>query len=103
VSTLVKQSRDLYRLFIKLYPDTLQRQFAAEMLDVFEEQIAEAWTGKGVSGCARVWCCVMAEVLHGPATLGFLQVLSVPVISLLSSSALFLLFFWVTGLAKACR
>jgi hypothetical protein len=103
VSIVVKQSRKFFRRFIKLYPDTLQRQFAAEMLDVFEEQVAEAWAKKGVFGFARVWCCVMAEVLHGPATRGFLQVFSVPAISLLSSSALFVLFFWAAGFTKACH
>jgi hypothetical protein len=103
VSTVVKQSREVYRLFIKLYPDTLQQQFAAEMLDVFEAQTADAWAEKGVSGLARVWCCVMAELLCGPVTLGILRTVSVPAVSLLSSSALFLLFFWITGLAKACH
>jgi hypothetical protein len=104
MSAVVKQSREIYRLLIKLYPSTLQRQFAAEMLDVFEEQLADAWSEKGVSGFARVWGCVMAEVLNGPAAQGVLKtVFGVPGASLLSSSALFLLFFWASGLANVCR
>jgi hypothetical protein len=104
VSTVAKRSREIYRLLIRLYPDTLQRQFAAEMLDVFEEQLADAWAEKGVSGFARVWGCVMAEVLNGPAAQRTLRtVFGVPGASLVSSSALFLLFFWASGLAKVCH
>jgi hypothetical protein len=74
------------------------------MLDVFEEQVAEAWAEKGVSGLARVWGCVIAEALNGPAAQKTLNVVfGVPGASLVSSSALFLLFFWASGLAKVCH
>jgi len=105
VNPVVRQSRELYRLVIKFYPHSLQREFAAEMLDVFGEQMADAWAEKGVLGFVRVWGSVIAEVLQGPASLSLLRpVLIVPAVSLFGSSALFILFFWGMGfLAKNCR
>jgi hypothetical protein len=102
MSRVVRSSRKVYSVLVKLYPATLRRGFAAEMLDVFEEQLEGAWTENGVSGLMQVWGCVIAEI-RGPAALRLLQTLfSIPTISLLSSSVLFLLFFWAGGFAKSC-
>ena len=61
MSRTIRASRELYRVLVKLYPAPLQRHFAAEMVDVFEEQLAEAWTETGVLGLIRVWSYVIAE------------------------------------------
>jgi len=103
MNRVVSSSRQVYSVLVRLYPATLQRRFAAEMLDVFEEQLAEAWTERGVSGLMQVWCCVVTEVIQGPAPRRLLQTLiGVPAISLLSSSVLFLLFFWAGGFTRPC-
>jgi hypothetical protein len=103
MSKAVRSSRQLYSVVVKLYPATLRRTFAAEMLDVFEAQLAEAWIQDGVFGLMQVWSCVITEVMQGPAPRRLLQTLiSVPAISLLSSSVLFLLFFWAGGFAGSC-
>jgi hypothetical protein len=103
MSKAVNSSRQLYSVLVKLYPERLQRSFATEMLDVFEEQLAEAWAKEGVFGLVQVWSRVIAEIIQGPAPLRLLQTLtSVPAISLMSSSVLFLLFFWAGGFARTC-
>lgn len=103
MSNAVRASRQMYRVLVRIYPARLQRTFAEEMVDVFEEQLADAWCRKGVFGLMQVWCCVITEVIQGPAVLRLVQTLiSVPTISLVSSSVLFLLFFWAGGFARPC-
>jgi hypothetical protein len=104
VKKTIRVSRQLYSVLVKLYPAPLQHHFAAEMVDVFELQLAEACAERGFLGLMRVWNCVLSEVFQGPGPLRLFQlVVSVPTIALVSSSALFLLFFWITGFTKTCR
>jgi len=104
VKPFVNGSLQLYRVLVKVYPAPLRHRYAAEMVDVFEEQLAGAWLEHGVYGLVRVWGSVLGETLQGPAALRLSQALvSVPVISLLSSSVLFLLFFWANGAGRPCR
>jgi len=100
----VRASLQLYGVIVRLYTATLQQQFGAEMLDVFEEQIEEAWAARGVAGLLQAWWCVFAEVIQDPAPRRVFQLLfGVPMLSLTTASFFFVLLFWASGFARTCR
>ena len=103
MSRAIRGSLRLYGVLLKLYPAGLRHRYAAEMVDVFEEQLNAASRERGVPGLIRVWCCVMAEVIEGPAVFDLSRRVRVPAVALLSSTSLFLFFFWVSGMAPRCR
>jgi hypothetical protein len=104
VNAPLRASLQLYRVIIRLYPDTLLKVFGAEMLCVFEEQIEEEWAARGWAGLLRVWRCVLAEVIQDRAPrLVFQALFGVPMLSLMAASFFFVLFFWASGFARSCR
>lgn len=108
MTTAIAASLRIYGALIRLYPPDLQRRYGPEMRDVFEEQLVQSCAREGLPGLVRVWLWVVAEVLGGPAPLRLIQALvSVPIISVLTSSLLFLIFYrvfyYVAGLTDACR
>ena len=102
-ATALNMSCRLYSLVMPLYPGTLRRQFGADMADVFEQQIRGECARHGFAGLARVWFDIVSDVIQSslPEEINWQRAL-VPVLSLLSSFALFALFFAANGLAKHC-
>jgi hypothetical protein len=95
-------------LIILMYPADLQRRYGSEMREVFQAQLTEAWAHEGACGFIRIWFWVIAEALRGPAPSRLIQALvSIPMVSVLSSSLWFLLFYrvfyYVSGLTSAGR
>ncbi len=108
MSKAIDASVRLYDALTLVYPADLQRRYGSEMREVFRAQLTEAWAREGVWGFIRVWFCVIAEVLKGPAPSRLIQTfVSIPVVSVLSSSLWFLLFYrvfyYVSGLTGAGR
>lgn len=61
VSALLEVSRKLYATSLVLYPNELRREFGAEMVEVFDEQVAEAYSRSGFPGLLRVWFSTTRE------------------------------------------
>lgn len=104
----IDASLRLYDAIILLYPADLQRRYGSEIREVFQAQLTDVWASEGVWGVIRIWFCVIAEVLRGPAPSRLIQAsVSIPIVSVLSSSLWFLLFYrvfyYVRGLTTAGR
>src|SRR5579864_3959238 len=101
--TLLDLSCRLYVWLLVLYPSALRGRFGEDMADVFEQQIWDAWKADNFFGIARVWSCAAEELIRialpGRLSQGTIRV---PVLSLLSSLALFLLFFWAVAPPVQC-
>jgi hypothetical protein len=96
-------NRRAYSFVLLLYPADFRWRFGPEMLEVFDRQIENARHSGGSARVGRVWADVSIEVIRD-AVLGRAMSLSfgVPVVAALSSSVLFLLFFWAAGFARHC-
>ncbi len=93
----------LYRWLLVLYPLKLRSRFGEDMADVFEQQIWDEWNAGKFSGVARVWSCAAEELFRIALPVRLSQgMIRVPVLSLLSSLALFLLFFWAVAPPVHC-
>ena len=103
MATLVDLSCRLYGWLLVLYPPALRGRFGEDMADVFEQQIRDAWKASRFSGVARVWSCAAEELIRialpGRLSQGAIRV---PVLSLIGSLALFLLFFWAVAPPVHC-
>ena len=103
MTTAITASCRVYRVMLYAYPSRLRAEFGEDMLSVFEQQLLDArHSGRPLEIC-RIWARVLWETAHlitmpfaVPANCGLTAM------SLLSSSALFLFFFWATGLARQC-
>jgi hypothetical protein len=103
LKTAINASCRIYRVILHAYPSRLRAEFGEDMLALFEQQLLDARRSGGPIEVCRTWLRTLCEAAHliavpfpAPASCG------IAVTSLLSSSALFLLFFWVTGLARHC-
>jgi hypothetical protein len=108
MTPVIAASLRIYGALIRLYPADLQRRYGPEMRDVFEEQLVQSCTREGLTGLVRVWLWVVAEVLRSPVPFRLIQgLVSVPIISVITSSFLFLIFYrvfyYVAGLTDAAR
>jgi hypothetical protein len=57
-------SAHLYGRLLLLYPDDLRRDFGAEMVLAFNDDMASARRDAGVRGVLRVWRCALGEVMR---------------------------------------
>jgi len=60
-STILDVSHKGYERFLILYPRDVRSDFGSEMIDVFNEQLTEAYSRSGFAGLLRVWCRAMLE------------------------------------------
>jgi hypothetical protein len=103
MTTVIAASCRLYRVFLFAYPPRLRDEFGFDMMSAFEQQLADAARDGGAIEVFRVWWRALWEMTH----IGVLSRLapascSIAALSLVSSSALFLLFFWAAGFAQHC-
>jgi hypothetical protein len=61
VPAVLEISRKVYATSLVLYPGELRREFGAEMVDVFDEQVSEAFFRRGFSGLLHVWFSTARE------------------------------------------
>ncbi len=92
---VLRVSCRLFEWMLVLYPPALRSQFGQEMMDVFEQQISEAWQLNRFPGIALVWSCAAEELIMvalparlNPATL------RTGAVSLLSTLAVFYFVLW---------
>ena len=100
-----KASSRTYGVLLTLYPRDLRLKFAEEMMEVFEQQVEDAWDERGFIGLVQVWLCTIRVLLCValPSQMGQ-PIFVVPTVSLISNSALFLaLLRELSPLADLCR
>lgn len=61
MSILLRFSIRVYAVMLFLYPGELRRDFGAEILDVFREDLDNGSSYRGVTGIASVWACALRE------------------------------------------
>jgi hypothetical protein len=103
MKTVIGASCRVYRVMLYVYPSRLRAEFGEDMLSVFEQQLRDARTTGGPLEVCRIWVRALWEAAHlvrlpCPARANC----GIAVMSLLSSSALFLFFIWAAGLARHC-
>ena len=54
----------LYGRILLLYPDDLCRDYGAEMVLAFHDDVESAHRNAGVRGVLRVWRCALSEILR---------------------------------------
>ena len=62
IDTLQLSSR-FYRSLLAFYPEDLRREYGAEMVLVFADDLACALRNTGLRGVLRVWRCAAAEFI----------------------------------------
>jgi len=99
---VIEASCRVYRIILLAYPARLRQEFGLDMLAVFEEQLQDA-SREGLRKMIRVWTRAVWETVRvaapahlAPGSYG------IAVLSLLSSSVLFLLLFWAGGFGRHC-
>jgi hypothetical protein len=60
-SAILEVSRKVFATSLVLYPDELRSEFGAEMVEVFDEQVSEAYFRSGLPGLVRVWFSAIRE------------------------------------------
>lgn len=62
-STILDVSHKVYERSLIFYPEDLRGHFASEMIEDFDEQVSEAYSGSGLAGLLRVWFRAMREIV----------------------------------------
>jgi hypothetical protein len=53
-----------YRRLLMLYPEDLRRDFGAEMLEAFEDDLSAECTAQSIGGAIRVWRIALRETIQ---------------------------------------
>jgi hypothetical protein len=83
-----------YSALLLLYPASLRRHFGEEMVQVFGDEIRDAYHEDGWMGVARIWARAGREILL-VALPGHLRIVGLSLVSALSAGCLFLLYCWL--------
>jgi hypothetical protein len=89
---LVKSSCYAYNLLLFFYPYSLRSRFQQQMASLFEDQAFLSWEQSGYRGVLKCWWRAIAELLC-VALPARLDSLKIPVLSILISIFLTVLFF----------
>lgn len=96
VSVVLQASRKVYATALVLYPDELRGEFGAEMVEVFDEQVSEAYSRSGFRGLLRVWFSATGEFVT-IALPGRLAERMVPIVAVTAALALLVWFAGYVG------
>jgi hypothetical protein len=61
-SPILDISGKVYRRSLICYPKDLRDDFGSEMMEVFEEQVSDAYSRRGFVGILRVWFSATREI-----------------------------------------
>jgi hypothetical protein len=92
-SAVLEVSRKIYERSLVLYPRELRRDFGAEMVEVFDERVSEAYSRSGFPGFLRVWFSATREFVT-IALPSRLAERGVPIIAVMATLALMV---WFAG------
>ena len=93
VSVVLEISRKVYATSLVLYPNELRGKFGTEMVEVFDEQVSEAYSRSGFTGLLRVWFSATREFVT-IALPGRLAARMVPIVGVTATLALLV---WFAG------
>ena len=92
-SAVIDASCKIYETSLAFYPDDLRSEFGEEMVEVFEEQLSDAYGAQGIRGFLRIWLCTVREFVTIAVT-GQLARCTVPVLAVATA---FVLMIWLAG------
>jgi hypothetical protein len=92
-SSVLEVSRKVYQSSLALYPSELRRDFGAEMVEVFHEQVSEAYFRRGFPGLLRVWFRATREFV----TVALPARLSEHMVPIVGATAALALMAWFAG------
>jgi hypothetical protein len=96
--TALKISASVYGVLLFLYPEELRRDFAEEMVDVFEQQLRGEWEQSGPAGMVCVWSRALWELFSIALPIQICAPIVVaPTVGVLSSSASFAVLLGTLG------
>jgi hypothetical protein len=93
VSDVLEGSHTVYERSLVLYPKDLRRDFGAEMVEVFDEQISEAYSESGFPGLLRVWFGATRELV----TVALHARLAERIVPIVAVTATLALMTWFAG------
>jgi hypothetical protein len=64
MTAMVRMGRRLYSASLPLYPAELRREFGAEMVEAFTDDMEDACRHRGFKATARVWGRALSELLR---------------------------------------
>jgi hypothetical protein len=101
--SILALSRKFYRRSLACYPRDLRDDFGGEMMEVFDEQLSDAYSTGGYVGVLRVWFSATCEIVT-VALPGRLAERAVPIIAVTASLAFMLWFASYIGavMQEAC-
>lgn len=62
-SSILDASRKVFERSLVCYPKELRDDFGSEMMEVFDEQVTDAYAGGGYVGLLRVWFNAVREIV----------------------------------------
>ena len=92
-SAVLDISHKVYQRSAALYPRDLHGHFGTEMIEVFDEQVAEAYSRSGFRGLLRVWLDATWELVTVALPGRFAERMA-PVVGVTAAMALML---WFAG------
>lgn len=90
-SIILDVSHRVYERSLVLYPKDLRGNFGDEMIEVFDEQVWEAYCRRRFSGLVRVWGRTLQEIVT-VALPGRLAERAIPIVAVTVTSVLMLWF-----------
>ena len=93
VSAVLEVSHKIYERSLVIYPSELRRDFGTEMIEVFDQQLSEAFSRSGFPGVLRVWFSATREFVT-IALPGRLAERMVPIVAVTAALALLV---WFAG------
>lgn len=93
VWAVLEVSRKVYERSLVLYPSELRREFGTEMVEVFNEQVSEAYYRRGFSGLLRVWFSATREFV----TIALPDRLAKRMVPIVAVTAALALMVWFVG------
>ena len=90
-TTILDVSHKVYERSLIFYPKYLRGDFASEMIEVFDEQVSDAYSRSGFAGLLRVWFSATREIFT-VAFPGRLAERAIPILAVMTASA-FMLWF----------
>jgi hypothetical protein len=102
-SPVLDISRTVYERSLVCYPKDLRDDFGSEMMEVFDEQVSDAYSSGGYVGILRVWFSAMREIVT-VALPGRFAERAIPIVAVTVTSAFMLWFASYIGyvMEKAC-
>lgn len=89
-STVLGVSRRIYEASLIFYAKDFRGEFGSEMIEVFDEQVSEAYWRSGLAGLLRAWFRATREIV----TVGLFRRFAGRAIPIVAVTATLVFMFW---------